>query len=410
ARDRVGGRAWSRRIAACTAPAELGAEFIHGPAIETKTLLRHAGLATTDVGGDSWRGEASGELVRDETEFAEAASLFDGARSLAGDESVDRYLKRFDDDAAMRDRVSAALAFVEGFEAADPVIASARAIAQEWRSGVDSAVARPREGYQPLFEYLRGASLAAGVRISLSTTVRSIAWHRGGVAVEVRDGSGESHAIRARVAIVTLPAGVLRYRGDDAIAFVPELPESKLAALGYIEMGHALRAVLCFRSAFWERICDARYRDAGFFRAPGRPFSAYWTRLPVRSGLIAAWSGGPQTAELSDLSEEEVVERALSGFGALLGESALARREFEGGLAHDWSRDPFALGAYSYVAVGGGDARRVLGEPVDGTLFFAGEATATDGQGGTVNGALESGERAAAEAATALGLAAIPKS
>jgi monoamine oxidase len=87
----------------------------------------------------------------------------------------------------------------------------------------------------------------------------------------------------------------------------------------------------------------------------------------------------------------------------LFGEHELAREEFEEGVMHDWGRDPFARGAYSYVAVGGGNARAALAMPVDGTLFFAGEATSNDGQGGTVNGALETGERAAREAATSIG-------
>ena len=87
----------------------------------------------------------------------------------------------------------------------------------------------------------------------------------------------------------------------------------------------------------------------------------------------------------------------------MFGERDLARREFEAGATHDWSADPFANGAYSYVATGAGGAREALGTPVEETLFFAGEATATDGQGGTVNGALETGERAARQAATSLG-------
>ena len=64
---------------------------------------------------------------------------------------------------------------------------------------------------------------------------------------------------------------------------------------------------------------------------------------------------------------------------------------------HDWHRDPFARGAYSYVGVGGSTAREELGAPVEGTLFFAGEATDTEGDAATVTGALQSGERAARE-------------
>jgi monoamine oxidase len=60
---------------------------------------------------------------------------------------------------------------------------------------------------------------------------------------------------------------------------------------------------------------------------------------------------------------------------------------------HDWSRDPFARGAYAYVLAGGGDPGAELARPVARTLFFAGEATADDA--GTVEGAIASGERAA---------------
>jgi monoamine oxidase len=62
---------------------------------------------------------------------------------------------------------------------------------------------------------------------------------------------------------------------------------------------------------------------------------------------------------------------------------------------HNWSKDPFARGAYSYAAVGGLEARRRLAEPIENTLYFAGEATNTQGYSGTVHGALASGRRAA---------------
>jgi monoamine oxidase len=407
ARDRTGGRVWSVPSSRAATPAELGAEFIHGRATETMALLRDAGSAAIEMGGDSWTRDEHGDLQREEDDFVPASGIFDGARALAADESVDRFLQRFAGDAAMRERVADARTFVEGFEAADPVIASARAIADELRSGVDCASARPLGGYPPVFERLLSACAATGVQRHLSTVVRRIAWRRGAVAVDAVGVSGEARTIRARAAIVTLPVGVLRHRGDETeVAFDPDLPAAKRAALGKLEMGHAVRVVLWFRTAFWERLRDGRYRDGAFFRRTGQPFAAYWTQYPVRSELIAAWAGGPKATALRGLSAAERIECALEGIGALFGEPALVRDEFDGGVTHDWSRDPFARGAYSYVAVGGGDARAVLAAPLDDTLFFAGEATSNDGQGGTVNGALETGERAAQEAAASLGVTA----
>ena len=63
----------------------------------------------------------------------------------------------------------------------------------------------------------------------------------------------------------------------------------------------------------------------------------------------------------------------------------------------DWQADPLARGAYSYVTVGNINAPKELAKPVENTLFFAGEATASGGVGGTVDAALSSGRRAADE-------------
>ena len=404
ARARVGGRVWSLPSARAAVAVELGAEFIHGRAPETRALLRDAGTAAIDqAGGESWVRREDGDLRRDDARSS-AAGIFEATRELAADESVDRFLQRFEGDDSMRETVRMARAFVEGFEAADPAIASASAIANEWRSGVDSETAHPLGGYLPMFERLRNACAVAGVRMHLATTVRRISWRQGSVAVDATTGWNELQTIRARAAIVTVPVGVLRHAGDESeIDFEPELPAAKREALASIEMGHAVKVVLSFRTAFWEKLRGGRYRDASFFLCLGQTFTAYWTQVPVRSELIVAWAGGPKASALSGVSREELIGRALDGFGALFGEPALVRREFEGGVMHDWSNDPFARGAYSYVVTGGGDARVALAEPVNGTLFFAGEATSNDGQGGTVNGALETGERAAREAATVLG-------
>jgi monoamine oxidase len=61
---------------------------------------------------------------------------------------------------------------------------------------------------------------------------------------------------------------------------------------------------------------------------------------------------------------------------------------------YDWSQDPFSLGAYSYVGVGGSSAPESLARPVKDTLFFAGDYL-DGGSMGTVEGALSGGRRAA---------------
>jgi monoamine oxidase len=79
------------------------------------------------------------------------------------------------------------------------------------------------------------------------------------------------------------------------------------------------------------------------------------------------------------------------------------RSQVEETWMHDWVHDPFARGAYSYSMVGGAEAPRALARPLAGTLFFAGEATDTEGATGTVHGAIASGRRAARQAIKAIG-------
>ncbi len=404
ARERVGGRVWERKLAGTETPAELGAEFIHGKAPHTMALLRDAGMSAVAMGGESWMCGANGDLRHDDREFSLASRALEGARSLDKDESADQFLRRLESEEPTRHMAEAARAFVEGFEAADPAIASVKSIADELRSGVDSTTRRPVGGYRPMVEFLYRSCAAAGVLICLSTIVQRICWRIGAVAADACSPSGEMRTLHARAAIVTLPVGVLRHSGDKTeVAFDPDLPSAKRAALQNIEMGHAVKVSLSFRTAFWEQISNGRYRDSAFFRCPGQAFAGYWTQMPLHSQLIVAWAGGPKAIALRGAPQAEVIERALNGFGALLDEPALVNKEFQTGAMHDWGRDPFARGAYSYVTVGGGKARAALAAPVDGSLFFAGEATSGDGEGGTVNGALETGERAAAEVAVSLG-------
>jgi monoamine oxidase len=257
-------------------------------------------------------------------------------------------------------------------------------------------------GYQPMFEYLAGRCRDAGVVIELSTTVRSIVWRRGSVELEAVTPDGRTRRFDARAALITVPAGVLRLKsGPAAVAFSPALPDYKVDALHYIEMGHVVKLGMSFTTPFWETVRHGKYRDGAFFRCDAEPF-VYWTQWPVRGELLVAWAGGPGAIAMREMPTPEIVTRALRGLTDMFGETNRIHAEFEGASMHDWAADPYALGAYSYVAVGGGDARTVLSRPLDDTLFFAGEATADDGQSGTVNGAMHTGARAAREIAAVL--------
>jgi monoamine oxidase len=121
----------------------------------------------------------------------------------------------------------------------------------------------------------------------------------------------------------------------------------------------------------------------------------WWTARPFDGAVITGWTAGP-AAEDAPPDPADWVAPSLETLARLLGipETTLAS-ELDGWNAHNWSADPFARGAYSYVRTGGTAAQKAFAEPVADTLYFAGEATDIEGHGGTVNGAIAAGERAA---------------
>jgi monoamine oxidase len=297
---------------------------------------------------------------------------------------------------------------VEGYDAADPAKVSARAIVTEWAgegSGGDMN-SRPRGGYGALLGAIVAGLISTGVRLKLHSVVRAVRWHRGSVQVE---GSRLGVPFREEAArvIVTLPLGVLQLASDEpgAVRFTPRLG-SKREALGMLAAGPALKVIMRFHSAFWERIEQGRYRRAGFFQVPDAGFPTFWTAYPARAPMLAAWAGGPRAARMAGLGPSDLVRQALASLRSVFGAKVDVEAEFEGGHVHDWQRDPFALGAYSYVRVGGQGARKALAASIQGTLYFAGEAADYEGETGTVAGALQSGACAARELLGAIGRAA----
>jgi monoamine oxidase len=117
---------------------------------------------------------------------------------------------------------------------------------------------------------------------------------------------------------------------------------------------------------------------------------------PLDAPVIVGWMAGRDAEEHALDEPDALAQRGIATLARLLDcDREQLTGELECWHTHNWCADPFARGAYSYVRVNGLDAQRRFGEPVEGTLFFAGEAVNADGHVGTVHGAMASGERAA---------------
>lgn len=276
---------------------------------------------------------------------------------------------------------------------------STLATLDEWNgnSAADAPTFRPLGGYAALIDGLVSGLDTDRVRIRLNTVVHSVQWQRGRVTIEVMK-HGQPSIVQARRAIITLPLGVLQLPvgAPGAVHFTPDPRKQK--ALAHLASGPVIKVVLHFREPFWEMIDDGRYWNASFFNSPGAPFPTFWSSRPLRGSLLNAWAGGPYAVRLGGKNEAELTQAAIDSLQSAFGSKVKVRRMLERAYLHDWQADPFSRGAYSYVTVGGRLARKTLAAPVEGTLFFAGEAADTAGESGTVAGALQSGMRAARQA------------
>jgi monoamine oxidase len=392
ARDRIGGRIFTLHPSEVESPVELGAEFVHGSPPELLDLLdqAHIPLQKIDSGVDAcFRNDTLSPCPESEA-FRLLDELDDFARRH-GDMSFDAFLERRQPGA---ENAEAARSFVEGFNAADArrigIVALARQQrAEEEIDGYQSA--RPIPGYDALPRYLAQQAEHAGARILLRSPVTALQWKFGAVTVRTAVGdpaSGSAASFSAPKAIVTLPLGVLQAR---SVAFDPE-PSRILSAADRMEAGSVRRLVLVFRTPFW----GATMPGMRFLFAHGTIPATFWTQHPAETPMLVAWVGGPKADAVGDA--DQLLGQALRSLERIF---SLAPQSLDVQLRnwhlHDWQSDPYTLGAYSYAPVGALDCSVAMSQPVDNTLFFAGEHTDITGHWGTVHGALRSGIRAATQ-------------
>lgn len=396
ARDRVGGRVLTRRGASWPVPVELGAEFIQGRIPALFALAQQAGLPVVELDGSRWQAHAD-RLIRADEFLARIDAVLSRMPELRAedDTSLDQFLVTETSAEARH----LARSWVESYDAADSDRVSVRFLVRERRAERQingDRIFRLVTGYDGIPNLLQARIPPDRGQVHLETIATEVHWTPAAVAVTTRGPLGEARRFEARRLVVALPLGVLEARPTEpgAVRFTPPLDQKHNAARG-LEMGHVVKLVCVFKERFWQ----AAFADElGFVITDDEPFRGWWTGYPVYAPVLVAWAGGPAARALATLTSEARVDRALESLARLV---RLPRAAVDGQLvgwdAHDWTADPFARGAYSYVRVGGIEAQATLASPVADTLFFAGEATELSGYQATVHGALFAGERAADE-------------
>ena len=398
ARDRIGGRIHTHLDPRAGAPIELGAEFVHGKPPETLKLAEREHFQLIELPNTHWYFRNAVLSKSNEFWSKIEAAMNEMAKHKGPDESFAEFLDEYSGKHQVEDIREMAALYVEGFHAAhdDRISVAGLNKTNEAAAEIDDEKQfRPASGYLAMAQALEAEAIAHGASFRLNTVVREVAWRAGAVTVTATNGE----QFKARRLIVTLPLGVLQ-RND--VSFTPELPAKEEAARK-LAVGQVSKVMLRFREPFWEQLKlpasegkTASLNDLVFIHAPDELPPTWWTQLPVRAPLLVGWAGGPRAELLISESQDALRDQSLQALSHIF---AVPPQFLEEALVdfytHNWATDPFSLGAYSYIPVGALHAQAALAEPVEDTIYFAGEAVNDEGHHGTVHGALSSGLRAA---------------
>lgn len=386
ARTRPGGRIHTSRLWD-ELPVDLGASWIHGVTGNPITALADQAGATR-VATSYDRGvslTADGLPVDLTPAVAQADALIAQARAAAEAEAADVSLAQAvtgtsewlqaDGEGRRFIRHYANATFEQEY-AGDWTRASAWHIDAGGTFGGDDVLFPG--GYDQIPRHL-----AQGLEIQLGTPVAALAPRVTGVAVTLAGGA----ELLADHAVVTLPLGVLQ---AGTVALAEPLAPARQQAINALGMGLLNKCWLRFDRIAWDDNADWIE-----WLGPDPGLWAQWISLARATGTpaLCAFHAGSRAQLLEALGDADTLVAAHEALKAMFGTSFPTPMAAQ---VTRWSRDPFALGSYSFHAVGSSPATRraLAGADWDGRLAFAGEATSPD-YPGTAHGAVLSGQAAA---------------
>jgi monoamine oxidase len=233
---------------------------------------------------------------------------------------------------------------------------------------------RIRRGYGTLI-----TAYGASCPLALNCVVTLIDHSAKRVRIETSQGT-----LTADKVIVTVPTNLI---ADEAIRFHPPLPAKVDAARG-LPLGLADKVTLALDEP------EALPTEGNLRAATMRTAMGTYHIRPFGQPCIEGFFGGRFAQSLEDAGEGALAAESINEIVSILGNDF--RRKLKPLAESRWAHDPFARGSYSHALPGHAGDRAILAAPVDGRLFFAGEATSPDFFT-TAHGARDSGARAAGE-------------
>lgn len=401
ARDRVGGRVQTvRGVFAAGQHAEAGADLIEGEqtlvlelasslGLKPRRILRHGfTYYGPDRGGRLrvWNGPGAwveaAKRLRPEIDRYKAAGRqwSSGVASALGPVPVARWLKQIKAEENFATGVRA----MRGFFLADPEELSLLSL-------VDLLADGEVPGQGEIFRIPGGndrlpRKLADNLqsRIVFGAHVRRVRQRGDEVSVTFTEGSSR-HELQADFIVIALPATTAR-----EVEFAPGLPAIQRRAIASLRYGPATRVLLQFEQPFWRR--SHKHRAFG----TSLPIGAVWDASEHQrgqSGILMLLAGGRASAECRQIIASEGAQGIVDRLRWLGTPSALQTTWHV-----SWEDDPLARGGYAVFSHDFDPGWREWLRRPFGRVMFAGEHTSIESEG-FMNGAIESGYRAAAEIA-----------
>ena len=390
ARDRIGGRVHSFKHEDYTC--EGGAEFIHGNLKITLGLLKEAGIKKIEIAGDFWYCRHS-EWKMAQQLFANEDLLEKRLKDLDDNITIAAFLQREFKEERFADLRQSVLGYVQGYFAADPEKQSAKLFYKEWMAE-DEQQYRVGGGYYKMLEYLQNNIESKGGKIIKSSPIKNIEWQQGKVRAVTANGS----TYDADKIIVTVPLGV--WQDDELnIKYTPTIA-AKSAAAKKMGFGYAIKILLHFEHAFWlneplHKRLKANISNFSFVISDEH-IPTFWTQNPHSIPLLTGWLAGPRALEFINATDDNILEETISSLSKVFSiDAEILKKWLKWSKVFNWPAEEFTRGGYSYSTTETETARRQLAEPIESTLYFAGEGLYEGTETGTVEAALFSGQSVA---------------